>query len=156
MKSAVNMRPKKYRTIQANGLLQLYRRLFTTASFLISLCVVSVNAHSAPWLRCQVSYAGSTQIVETGITNDPYAVESVDIQGRFKFKAVMTGSDSDINYIKLYAFFQTRSADIPIHQASYYPPLPLRKQETPFTPKNSLYAGDVERELQYQCTLEDK
>lgn len=150
------MRPKKYTTTQRNGPLQHYRRLFATSSFLLSLSVVSVDAHSAPWLRCQVGYAGSTQIVETGITNDPYSVEPVDIQGRFKFKAVITGSDSSINYIKLYAFFQTKSADIPIHQATYYPLFQLSKQETPFTPKNSIYAGDVERELQYQCTLEDK
>ncbi|WP_255423423.1 hypothetical protein [Undibacterium sp. CY21W] len=150
------MRQKKPITIQSNGHYQYYQRLFSASFFLICLCTASVNAHATPWLRCVVGYAGSTQLIETGVTNDPYSVESVDINGRFKFKAVMNGSASTINYIKLYAFFQTRSADVPIHQATYYPPFQLSKQETPFTPKNSIYAGDVERELQYQCTLEDK
>jgi hypothetical protein len=102
--------------------------LFSASFFLICLCTASVNAHATPWLRCVVGYAGSTQLIETGVTNDPYSVESVDINGRFKFKAVMNGSASTINYIKLYAFFQTRSADVPIHQATYYPPFQLSKQ----------------------------
>lgn len=113
------------------------------------------NAHAKPLLRCHVTYAGSTQIIETTPTTDPYAIEPVDIGGRFLFKAVMTGKENSIDYIKLYAYFQTRHKDMPIHQATYYPPFTLSKSPVQLTPKNSLYAGDVERELQYFCTLQE-
>ncbi|MET3116326.1 hypothetical protein AAKU64_000529 [Undibacterium sp. GrIS 1.8] len=115
-------------------------------------------AMATPVLRCEVTYAGSTQIVETKSVSDPYAVESVDIGGRFLFKAVMVGAKlpnaKPIDYIKLYVYFQGRHYDVPIHQATYLPPFSYSDSPTPLTPLNSLYAGEVERELQYHCTLQ--
>lgn len=116
---------------------------------------LAAPAHAAPLLRCHVSYAGSTQIVEARPGADPYTVEAVDIGGRFKFKAVVIGRPQAIDYIKLYAYFQTRRADIPVHQATYLPPFAITAKETALTPQNSIYAGDVERELQYRCTLQE-
>ncbi|MDO8178316.1 MAG: hypothetical protein Q7T62_08740 [Undibacterium sp.] len=116
--------------------------LFTSAS------------HAAPLLKCSVSYAGSTQIIETSITSKPYDVASVDIGERFRFKAIMVGVGNQIDYIKLYAYFQTRQNDIPIHQATYLPPFTSSNAPLKLTPFNHLYAGEVERELQYQCTLQ--
>lgn len=104
---------------------------------------------TAPLLRCFATYAGSTQVVESGVTADPYSVEAVDIGGRFTFKAVMVGTLDKVDYIKLYAYLQRRDKNIPIHQATYLPPF-----KAALTPLNHLYAGDVERELQYHCTLQ--
>lgn len=105
-----------------------------------------------PLLRCFATYAGSTQVVESGVTADPYSVAAVDVGGRFTFKAVMVGTPNKVDYIKLYAYLQRRDKDIPIHQATYLPP--FKAALTPFTPFNHLYAGEVERELQYHCTLQ--
>lgn len=107
---------------------------------------------TAPLLRCFATYAGSTQVVERGVTADPYSVAAVDVGGRFTFKAVMVGTPDKVDYIKLYAYLQRRDKDIPIHQATYLPP--FKAALTPFTPLNHLYAGEVERELQYHCTLQ--
>ncbi|MBI3286119.1 MAG: hypothetical protein HYZ65_14895 [Burkholderiales bacterium] len=113
------------------------------------------HAAASPLLRCQVGYAGSSQIVEARLTQDPYRIPAVDIGGRFKFKAAMIGDKQAIDYIKLYAYFQTRRSDIPVHQATYLPPFNLSATESALTPQNSVYAGEVERELQYRCTLQE-
>ncbi|MFZ6675167.1 hypothetical protein [Undibacterium sp. Xuan67W] len=144
-----------------NTFLLIFQQISSTqaalvAATLLTLTVLSAgNAYAKPLLRCHVTYAGSTQIIETSLTTDPYAIVPVDIGGRFLFKAVMIAKEKTIDYIKLYAYFQTRHKDMPIHQATYYPPFTLSKIPVQLTPKNSLYAGDVERELQYFCTLQE-
>ncbi len=126
-------------------------------ALLSTLPVAAFAARSAtePVLRCFVTYAGSTEVIETGLSSDPYQIAAQDIQGRFRFKPVMIGEHGRISYIKLYAYFQTSKTDIPIHQASYFPPFRQSKQAYLLTPHNSLYAGEVERELQYHCTLKN-
>lgn len=104
-------------------------------------------------LRCNVTYAGGTQIVETSVSKDPYVAPIHDIGGRFSFKAVMIGDHKKLNYIKLYAYLQGRDVDVPIHQATYKDPIQIGRKMRALTPINYLYAGEVERELQYQCFL---
>ncbi|MBI1773098.1 MAG: hypothetical protein HYR68_12265 [Burkholderiales bacterium] len=116
---------------------------------------MSTSSHANPLLRCYVSYAGSVQTIESQIVQDPYDVKTIDIAERFTFKAVMVGKAQQIDYIKLYAYFQTRRSDIPVHQATYRPPFKVTAKESPLTPQISVYAGDVERELQYRCTLQE-
>ncbi|MFZ6657556.1 hypothetical protein [Undibacterium sp. TJN19] len=121
----------------------------------LALACTSFSSVASPLLRCHVTYAGSTQIIDTYVTQDPYSIVAVNIGERFRFKAVMTGTAQAIETIKLYTYFQTRRSDIPIHQATYLPPFRLSETESLLTPKNSLYAGDVERELQYYCSLQE-
>ncbi len=113
-------------------------------------------ASLTPLLRCSVTYAGTTQIIDTLISADPYIISGINIQDRFRFKPVMIGEGRKIAYIKLYAYFQARDKDVLIHQASYFPPFKLSKTAQPLTPKNALYASEAEREFQYQCTLQGK
>ncbi|MFX7739769.1 hypothetical protein ABTJ99_20450, partial [Acinetobacter baumannii] len=84
--------------------------LLAASSFV--LIGATTTCHAQPLLRCYVSYAGSTTVVESPLTEDPYKVLSTDIAGRFRFKAVMIGKAQHIDYIKLYAYFQTRRADV--------------------------------------------
>ncbi|MBC3874534.1 hypothetical protein H8K55_13125 [Undibacterium sp. LX15W] len=116
------------------------------------------HATNAPLLRCEVTYAGTTQQIDTQLSNDPYTAQIHDIGGRFSFKAVMIGEpNKPIHYIKLYAYLQGRDFDIPIHQATYQAtrqaPIRVAKTMRALTPFNHLYAGEVEREMQYQCYL---
>lgn len=120
------------------------------ANLPIALATASKNQ---ALLRCNVTYAGSTQIIETTISSDPYAAPIHDISGRFSFKAVMIGDHKKLNYIKLYAYLQGRDVDAPIHQATYKNPIQIARKMRALTPINYLYAGEVERELQYQCFL---
>lgn len=111
-------------------------------------------AHAAPLLRCDVTYAGTTHVVQATPGADPYTAPSVEIGGRFRFKAVLLGSERRIDAINLYAYLDARRQPILIHQAKYLPP--YRKTVAPYalTGHNYLYASDVERELQYSCTLQ--
>ena len=131
--------------------INLHFRFCTLAAIFM---LASAPSYATPLLRCMVSYAGSTHIIESGTTQKPYEVTSVDIDGRFRFKAVMVGAGDRVDYIKLYAYFQTRHNKLPIHQATYLPPFNPSAAPVKLTPLNSLYAGDVERELQYQCSLQ--
>ncbi len=116
--------------------------------------VVNPAAHAAPLLRCQVTYAGTTHVVQAAPGTDPYSAPSIDIGGRFRFKTVVLGSKQRIDAINLYAYLDARRQPILIHQAKYLPP--FKRSVTPYalTGNNYLYASNVERELQYSCTLQ--
>lgn len=110
-------------------------------------------------LHCDVSYAGTTHTVQARPVSDPYPVESVDIGGRFRFKAVMVGAGQQVDYIKLYSYFESPQQPVLIQLAKYLPP--FNASGTAPDPRGAnltgmqyLYAGPVERELQYQCFLQ--
>lgn len=109
---------------------------------------------AGPLLRCQVAYAGSTHVIEATPVADPYPVPSVDIGGRFRFKAVMVGNAAQVERIVLYAYLDTRSQPILVQQAKYLPPFQASATPLLLTGEQHLYAGPVERELIYSCTLE--
>ena len=111
-------------------------------------------AQAAPLLRCEVTYAGATQVVEARPVEDPYPVPSVDIGGRFRFKAVMVGHGERVDHIALYAYRGTHRQPILVQEAKYLPPFRVTEVPYPLTGEQHLYAGVVERELIYSCTLE--
>ena len=116
-----------------------------------ALCLA---AQATPLLRCQVSYAGTTHGVEARPVADPYPVPSVDIGGRFRFKAVMVGDAARIDYIVLYAYLDASRQPILIQEAKYLPPFQVSATPSRLTGEQHLYGGPVERELIYSCTLE--
>ena len=123
-------------------------------STLFASLLVSTATVAAPLLRCQVAYAGTTHTIEASPVADPYPVASVDIGGRFRFKAVMVGNDARVDRILLYAYLDTKRQPILVQEAKYLPPYTV--SETPYllTGEQHLYAGVVERELIYNCTLQ--
>jgi len=127
---------------------------FKTGPLLLVGLMLGGAACAAPLLHCDVTYAGSTQVVETGPVADPYPVASVDIGGRFWFKAVMVGEGSRVDYVKLYAYLATRKQPLLIHEAIHLPPFQTRAAPYPLTGTHHLYAGPVERELIYSCSLQ--
>jgi hypothetical protein len=112
----------------------------------------STVAHAAPLLHCEMTYAGSTQTLDVRTVADPYPVPSVDVGGRFRFKAVMVGSAGQTEYIKLYAYVETRRQPVLVQQITYRPPFTTGAS---LTGKQFLYAGAAERELQYECSLRE-
>ena len=131
-----------------------YPRLNLFAALGLAGMLLPHAGFAAPLLRCQVTYAGTTHMVEAAPVADPYPVPSVDIGGRFRFKAVMVGSAARVDRILLYAYLDARRQPILIQQAKYLPP--FRASATPYalTGEQHLYGGPVERELIYSCTLE--
>jgi hypothetical protein len=125
---------------------------------MIALALFAVTVPSTVWaaarLHCDVTYAGTTHAIDTHPVTDPYPVPSIDIGGRFWFKAVMVGQDTRVDYVKLYAYIDTRKQPLLIQEAIYLPPFPTTSSPYSLTGQQHLYAGPVERELQYICTLQ--
>ena len=120
----------------------------------LCFCAGLASANPAAQLQCWVTYAGTTHTVLAETVQDPYPVPSVDIGGRFRFKAVMVGEAHRLDYVKLYAYLETPRQPVLIQQATYLPPFRVTPVPYLLTGEQRLYAGPVERELQYRCTLE--
>lgn len=112
------------------------------------------QAIAEPKLTCQVTYAGATHTVVARPVADPYPVPSVDIAGRFQFKAVMVGDAARVDRVVLYTYLDAQPHPVLVHQAKYLPPYPRSVQPWPITGQQYVYGGPQERELMYSCTLE--
>ncbi len=124
------------------------------AACLLALCVCSAaQAGTPPRLTCALTYAGATQTLEVSPTDAPYTVPSVDVGGRFRFKAIMVGAGVVPDYVKTYAYLETRRQPILVQQVNYFPPFTTPPEGLALTGQQHVYAGPVERELQYNCVL---
>jgi hypothetical protein len=131
-----------------------YPRLTAFALAGLASLLFCPRVPAAPLLRCSVTYAGASQVVEATPVSDPYPVPSVDIGGRFRFKAVMVGSDAWIDRIVLYAYLDAGAQPTLVQQAKYLAPFKASAAPYPLTGEQRVYAGPVERELIYSCTLQ--
>ena len=110
------------------------------------------SATPAAQLQCQVTYAGTTHTVLADPVQDPYPVPSVDIGGRFRFKPIVVGTAQRVDRVLIYAYLVDGAQALPIHQAKFLPPFSASPQS--LTGQQHLYAGPLERELMYSCTLQ--
>lgn len=107
-----------------------------------------------PLLRCELHQAGEIRTLDFVPVSDPYTVKPVDINGRFRFKAVYIGSERQIDYIKLYVYYQERRQWVLLHQAKYFPPFnPAMLPSASLTGTNYVYSPGLGRELKYGCAL---
>jgi len=114
------------------------------------------TAHAAPLLRCRIDQGGDTRMLDVAPVADPYTVAAVDINGRFRFKAVVIGDAAHVDYVKLYVYVHTARQPLLIHQSTYLSPQPGAKADTSpaaLTGVNQVYSPQLERELQYACAL---
>lgn len=85
---------------------------------------------------------------------DPYSVKAIDINDRFRFKAVVIGDALRVEYIKIYVYAHTERQPMLLQQTSYLAPAPgPDTQPVALTGLNSVYSPGLERELQYGCAL---
>lgn len=115
----------------------------------------AAQARTEPQLICDVTYAGSTHRVQAAPVSEPYDVPSVDIAGRFWFKAVMVRSADRVARIGIYVYQDTEAQPVLVQHARYLPPYPRSAGGRPvdLTGEQHLYAGPLERELIYRCLL---
>lgn len=129
-------------------------------SFLAGVLVAGAgHAQAQARLECLVTYAGASQQVLAQPVDSPYDVPTIDIGGRFDFKAVLVGQGEDVRRAVVYVYLQTARQPVLIQQATYLPPYrgPVSSvaADAPIdlTGRQHLYAGTQERELIYNCTL---
>ena len=111
------------------------------------------QASAAAQLQCQVTYAGTTHTVLAEPVQDPYPVPAVDIGGRFRFKPIVVGTAQQVERVLVYAYLVDGAQALLIQQAKYLPPwTEAAKPPRSLTGQQYLYAGPLERELQYNCS----
>ena len=114
----------------------------------------NIAAHANPLLRCEVTYAGATQVIEASPVSDAYEVKPVDIAGRFLFKVVMSAPKGQLNYVLIYTYLQQEPRPLLLQQAKYFAPLRQSKRPYLLTGEQHIYGGPIERELIYRCDLQ--
>ena len=93
-------------------------------------------------------------MLEVTPTKDPYHAKAVDLNGNFRFKAVVVGDTQKIDTINLYTYYQGKRQAVLLHEAKYLAPLlPADPGPHALTGTNYLYSPELGRELQYGCTL---
>lgn len=117
--------------------------------------LICAPASAAPLLHCELKYAGSTHTLETLPGSDPYTTESIDIHGRFRFKAVVLGTAQKIEAVKLYVYYETRRQPVLIEEVKYMPPFAAGDSPYALTGLHYVYAPPLGRELQYGCALRE-
>ena len=120
----------------------------------LTLWALPITSAAAPRLRCEVDHGGETQTIEVAPVSDPYGVQGIDINGRFRFKAVLVGTAERIDYVALYTWYLGDGHPVLLHEAKYQAP-EARPDPPPaaLTGRQYLYAPGLEREIQYGCAL---
>lgn len=120
----------------------------------LSTCLFQGATLASPILKCKIAQGGETINLEFAPVTDPYTVEPTDINGSFRFKAVVIGDEKQIAYINLYTYYQRGKQAVLLHEA-HYPKPDAQRSAAPssLTGLIRLYSPALERELQYDCTL---
>jgi len=126
--------------------------VLTTGFFIVALASATVLA--TPLLRCKIDQGGTTQVFEFSPDISPYTAKAMDINGQFRFKAVVVGDVRQIEYIKVYTYDFPKRQPVLLHEAKYIVPIahPI-SQPVSLTGVNYVYSPRLERELQYECSL---
>lgn len=133
---------------------------------LLALALTSTGLQAQPLLHCSVTYAGTSHSYDARLSNDAnvdpaadtngaYTIEAADIGGRFWFKAVLLGTPQRLDAVKIYAYLETSRRPVLLQEVKYVAPFTYSTVPNSLTGINLLYAGPLERELQYGCALQE-
>lgn len=113
------------------------------------------NASAAARLRCDVDQGGDLRQFEFAPSADPYAPRPLDIGRHFRFKAVIVGSDTAVEYVKLYTYFQTSRQPVLLQQSTYLAPRPQPESAGAHTLTGTVdvYSPELGRQMRYGCAL---
>ena len=120
------------------------------------VCLLSLGANASAVLRCNFEVnAESYQHTFVPVSN-PYTAPSVDLGGRFRFKAVVLGDAQQVSLINLYVFYQTERQPMLMQHLKFVAPV-AHSQPTPdaLTGRVALYSPFLGKELQYSCALHE-
>ena len=133
-------------------------------ALMMPLLLHSMSLCAQPLLRCAVTYAGTTQIIEQRLLHDlnteaqadtgaAYTQEATDIAGRFLFKAILLGRAQTLKVIKIYVYYQAEHRPVLVQETRLLAPFHRSGTADGLTGMQYLHAGVLERELQYGCAL---
>ncbi len=121
---------------------------------LFTLVLFPAALFAAPLLRCQIYQGENQRVVDFVPTADPYHSEAVNINGRFRFKAIVFGDAQHVDYVKIYVYAEKKRQPVLLNQSTF--PAPVNSSDGSYfslTGKIFVYEPQLERELQYGCAL---
>jgi hypothetical protein len=104
---------------------------------------------SGPQLSCQVFTQGKDHHLFFSTTSQPYLGQPIDFE-RFRFKAIVSKGDGQMEYIKISVSYRSGPEAIILQQATYLPPF---IHGNSLTGRQQLYSPDYGREFIYDCGL---
>lgn len=118
--------------------------------------LLALGVSAAPVLRCNFEVNAEAYQHSFVPTADPYAATSVDLGGRFRFKAVVLGDAHQVSLINLYVSYQTQRQPMLMQHLKFVAPV-ARHQPAPdaLTGRVALYSPFLGKELQYSCALHE-
>lgn len=124
---------------------------FAATAFALS-CDTAVA--DSPNLRCQFDTAGEHLERDFGPTADPYTAPAIPIGRHFRFKAVVSARDGQVDWIALYTYYPDNGRTVLLHTARHAAPA-ITDGRDPFalTGEQRVYSPILERELVFGCAL---
>jgi hypothetical protein len=122
--------------------------------FLCAFFLITTQVWASPQLQCDFELNGSSETHVFKPVADPYLVESIDIGGRFRFKAVVLASSNEVDLVNLYVSYQTRRQPMILQHSKFIKPSMLKNSEAnSLTGRVALYSPFLGKELVYGCSL---
>ena len=124
--------------------------------WLTALCFLAANAWAEPHLKCQFELNGHSESHTFKPVSDPYLAQSIDIGGRFRFKAVLMTTGNQVDLVNLYVSYQTRRQPIILQHSKFTAPAVHGfSQANALTGRVALYSPFLGKELVYGCSLQE-
>jgi hypothetical protein len=106
---------------------------------------------SGPQLSCQVFTQGKDHHLFFSTTSQPYLGQPIDFE-RFRFKAIVSKGDGQMEYIKISVSYRSGPEAIILRRKQHiYRPLSFMATASPG--RQQLYSPDYGREFIYDCGL---
>ena len=122
--------------------------------FISALCLFATQVWASPQLQCAFELNGHSETHVFKPVTDPYLAESIDIGGRFRFKAVVLVSANQVDLVNLYVSYQTRRQPMILQQAKFIKPtLQTSDRANSLTGRVAVYSPFLGKELVYDCNL---
>ena len=122
--------------------------------FICALCLLATQVWASPQLQCDFELNGSSETYVFKPVADPYLADSIDIGGRFRFKAVVLASNNQVDLVNLYVSYQTRRQPMILQHSKFIKPPVLKNSESnSLTGRVALYSPFLGKELVYGCSL---
>jgi hypothetical protein len=127
-------------------------RLQLAAGFCLSFVSATTFGSAVaapPILHCDLKQSLTVVSADFPLVADPYVVSTVDVDGLFRFKAVVFGATGQVEYVKFYTYYQTERQAVLLHEVKYSPP-PGAAASWQFG-EQRVYSPELGRELIATC-----
>lgn len=135
----------------------LFRAPARTAAWALAAAGATLAAGPAaatPLLRCEIEQGDTHLVQDFAATRQPYDVRPLDVEGNFRFKAVVFAEGPEVDYVKLYTYYYLRGQPVLIHMAQHdSPKVSPSANPGALTGLQRVYSPRMGRELRYQCAL---